>query len=104
MIQEHSSQDWLAAGVRRPSYPTHTLTDADLLKRLERCFDKGETETLVMAAPANGLAASPESAWVKVIYVPTGFEAVGDKHRSQIRNKAAALLDILRMLHESAKQ
>ena len=78
-----------------------SMTDADLLERLERCFEKGETETLINFVPGTGVAVNPASAWVKVIHRPSGFEAVGDKYPSQVRNKSAALLEILRMLHES---
>ena len=78
-----------------------TMTDTDLLKRLERCFEKGETESLVNFVPGSGLTVDPASAWVKVIHRASGFEAVGDKYPSQVRNKVAALLEILRMLHES---
>jgi hypothetical protein len=78
------------------------MTEVELLKRVERCFDQGEIETLVNFVPGAGAALDPASAWVKVIHRPSGLEAVGDKSPSQTRNKAAAILEILRLLHESA--
>ena len=78
------------------------MTNAEVLKRLERCFDKGEIETLVNFVPAPGLAVGTGSAEVKVIHRPSGLEATGTEFTSQVANKASALLHLLQMLHESA--
>jgi protein subunit release factor A len=77
------------------------MTETELLKRLERCFDDGELETFVNWAPASGLAVSSAAAAVKVVHRPTGIEAVSGQFRSQVRNKTSALLAILQRLHDS---
>jgi len=80
----------------------HNMTNAEVLKRLERCFDNGEVETVVNFVPGSGLAVGPGSAEVKVIHRPSGLEATGKEFTSQVANKASALLRLLQKLHESA--
>jgi protein subunit release factor A len=78
------------------------MSDAELLKRLERCFEKDEIETLVYWEPGSGLLVSPRTAAIKVVHRPSGVEGMSDQYPSQVRNKVAALLDVLRKLHEAA--
>jgi protein subunit release factor A len=78
------------------------MTDSDLLQRLERCFDRGETETLVWWESSSGVTVAAASAAVKVVHVSSGLEGIGEQSRSQVRNKAAALLQLLQKLHDAA--
>ena len=79
------------------------MTDADLLKRLERCFDKGEVETLIPFEPGDGLMATRAMAAVKVVHRSSGLEATSDESASQVRSKASALLQLLQKLHDSSR-
>jgi protein subunit release factor A len=77
------------------------MTDAELLERLERCFEKDEIETLCGWEPGRGVMVRAGAAAIKVVHRPSGLEGVSDEYPSQIRNKAAALLQLLRKLHDS---
>jgi protein subunit release factor A len=78
------------------------VTHAELLERIERCFAKGEIETLVGWDPGPGVTVGPGAAAVKVIHADSGLEATSEGGRSQVRNKAAALLQLLQKFFESA--
>ena len=78
------------------------MTHAELLERIERCFAKGEIETLVAWDPGPGGTVGSGAAAIKVIHASSGLEASGEGGRSQVRNKAAALLQLLQKLFESA--
>ena len=70
--------------------------DRKILERLEAGFDDAETETLAFT-PDSGDA----SYAVKVIHKPTGVEIVNNDFKSQIKNKAAALAELLSTLRKS---
>jgi hypothetical protein len=78
------------------------MKDAELLKRLEGCFEKDEIETLVNWEPGSGLVVSQRAAAVKVVHRPSGLEGMSGAYPSQVRNKAAALIELLRKLHNAA--
>jgi len=62
----------------------------ELLAQLEGCFDPGELDVLISAAPASGR----EQALVKVIHKPSGREFLGEAE-TQIKSKVSALLALL---------
>jgi protein subunit release factor A len=78
-----------------------SMTETELLKRLERCFDDGGLETFVNWAPASGLAIGSAAVAVKVVHWPTGIEATSGRFRSQVRNKTTALPELLQKLNDS---
>jgi len=80
------------------------LIHVELLKRFECCFDKGEIQMLVGWDPGPGATVGPAAAAIKVVHLPSGLEALSEGGNSQVRNKAAAILQLLQKLYESAEQ
>jgi hypothetical protein len=70
------------------------LERGGILKQLERCFEDGEIETLIVAAPSS----RAQSAEVVLRHVPTGREIRSFTGATQIENKARALLELVRLL------
>ena len=64
--------------------------DREILALLESGFDDTETETLTFAPDSGEMSYA-----VKVIHKPTGIEIVNNDFGSQIKNKAAALAQLL---------
>lgn len=67
-----------------------------LLEKLESAFEEDETEVLMFVPDSDDISYA-----VKVIHKPTGSEFVGCEFDSQIKNKAAALADLLRHLRKT---
>lgn len=76
------------------------MTQLELLERLERCFEPGEIETLVWRS--DGGPVGRFDAAVKVVHHESGIEVVADEGASQVENKAAALIELMRQLHARA--
>jgi hypothetical protein len=64
----------------------------EVLQLLERCFERGEIETLVKSTPG---VLGMTGDHVKVQHVPSGREFLGTSGGTQIRNKIQALLELL---------
>jgi hypothetical protein len=65
-----------------------------ILNQLEGCFEEGEVETLIVAAPSS----HAQSGEVMVRHVPTGRESRSCTGATQIENKARAVLELIRLL------
>ncbi len=76
------------------------MTHRELLERSERCFDPGEVETLLWRSEGGTVERS--DAAVKVVHRESGIEIIEDQSLSQIENKAAALIRVLKRLHGNA--
>ncbi|MEM8933423.1 MAG: peptide chain release factor-like protein [Acidobacteriota bacterium] len=68
------------------------MTRLDILQRLEGCFVDDEIETTMRTGDAA----------IRVVHRPTGIEVIVDRHRSQIANKAEALVELLGRLLDTA--
>ncbi len=81
-----------------------SFTTAELLQRMERCFDQGEIETLTRRTSGQGVYVRRADAAVKVRHRASGLEAMSEKHSSQILNRAVALLELLNKLLEETQR
>jgi hypothetical protein len=73
------------------------LADRELLAQLEGCFAPGEIETLIddTALPGCGARGRRE---VTLRHRPSGTQVRSDAHDTQLRNKLAALAQLLAQL------
>lgn len=67
--------------------------DLHVLKELESLFEEGRITTLA----ARGSVKGPSNPAVKIIDSKTGAELVEDRFQSQVQNKIAALLALLKI-------
>lgn len=69
--------------------------EADMIFELENIFEPGSIETLAFIAEQNSTLSDCA---VKIIHEPSGVEVICDKYQSQRKNKATALVELIKKL------